>query len=162
MKLTLLIALTCVSFSSLAARITPRSSWAAIEASFQHNIIKPTEYNAVGGIFNACLDGDVIRSIKDVKYCAEGRQQEVRQGDNVFWEYVCERYESAPVQIARTTTKRECKEFRTEAEGNTICVRHELRTISIPVKFMLEVQEMRGETGYVTVFKKEMIVPDCQ
>ncbi len=162
MKLTLFIALTCVSFSSLAARITPRSSWEAIEASFQHNVIKPLEYNAVGGIFNACLDGDVIRSIKDVRYCAEGRQEEVRQGDNVFWEYVCERYETAPVQISRTTTKRECVESRREAEGNVICIRHELRTVSLPVKYMLEVQEMRGETGYTTVFKKEMIVPNCQ
>ena len=160
MKALLLICAVTLSATASAGRISAKSDWAEIEASRRHNVIKPMEFNAVGGAFNACIDGDVIRSIQDVRYCAEGHQEEVRQGDNIFWEWVCDRSETAPMEMPRLSSKRECVEYYYE-DDNMFCKRHADKPYLIPLEYTLEVQEQGGEDGYRLAFKKKFTVPAC-
>jgi len=163
MKLLALLSLVLASTPSFAQRISIRSSWEKIEASFLHIIQKPAELNPVGGLFNACLsaDGGTFHSIKDVKFCAEGHQQEVRQGDNVFWEWVCDRYDSSRLSQPRTISKRVCIDYVQEND-NFFCRTYENRPYLIPVDYLLAVQETgSGESGPRTVFKKPYTIPQC-
>ncbi|MBY0515318.1 MAG: hypothetical protein K2P81_00310 [Bacteriovoracaceae bacterium] len=162
MKSTLTLALALLSLSAIAGRITVNSSWAEIEASRQHITVKPMELNPVGGLFNACLDADglTLRSINNIKFCDEGHEQRVGSGDNVTWEWVCDRYKSWPASTPRITKKRECIEFVTESE-NVYCRKYADKEFLIPVKYLIEVQEQGGEQGYRTVFKKPFTIPSC-
>lgn len=162
MKLLAVLILVLASTQSFAQRISIRSSWEKIEASFHHLVQKPAELNPVGGLFNACLsdDGETFHSIKDVKFCAEGHQQEVRQGDNVFWEWVCDRYDSSPLSQPRLTSKRECVEYVRESD-TSFCRTFVDKPYLIPVSYLLEVQETNHESGPRTVFKKPYTIPQC-
>ena len=163
MKLLAGLLLALLSTSTFAQRISIHSSWEKIEASFSHIVLKPSELNPVGGLFNACIaaDGETFHSIKDVKFCAEGHQEEVRQGDSVFWEWVCDRHESSPLSQSRTISKRECTDYAQEGD-NFFCRAFEDKPFRIPLSYLLEVQDTgMGEAGPRTLFKKPYTIPQC-
>ncbi len=156
--------LMLLSLPALATRITPRSSWAEIEASRRHNVVKPFELAPIGGIFNACLDadGETLRSIKDVRYCAEGHEEQVGSADSYQgWNWVCDRYVTAPVSMSRVASRRECVEYSRELD-NVFCAKYEAKHFEIPLSYSLEVQEMGGEEGFRTVFHKRHTIERCQ
>lgn len=162
MKLLAGLILVLLSTHTYAQRISVHSSWEKIEASFHHIVLKPSELNPVGGLFNACLsaDGESFQSIKDVEFCAEGHQEEVRQGDNIFWEWVCDRYETSSLSQPRTITQRECKDYVQEGD-NFFCRTFEDKPYRIPVSYLIEVQDQGGESGPRTLFKKPYTIPLC-
>lgn len=162
MKLFTGFLLVLLSSPTFAQRISVHSSWEKIEASFHHLVVKPSELNPVGGIFNACVsaDGETFHSIKDVKYCAEGHQEEVRQSDNVFWEWVCDRYVTSPLSQSRMTSRRECVEY-VEEDDHLFCRTFVDKPYRIPLDYILEVQQQGSESGFQTVFKKPFSIPQC-
>ena len=164
MKWGLFLLLAAFSTTGFAVRITARSSWEQIEASRRHNVVKPYELNAVGGVFNACLDadGETLRSIQDVRYCVQGHEEQMGgMGDSGWTHWVCDRYASAPASMPRTSTRRECVEYSNEAD-NVFCVKFENKRFVIPLEYSLEVQEMGGEEGFRTAFHKRHTIGPCQ
>ena len=99
---------SCMSLAASASLINKDSSWAEINASYRHLVKTPADLsmlNAVGGIFNACVDGNRVRSIKAVKYCASGHQEQVGQGETYGgFTYVCDAYAKTAMSLARNNS----------------------------------------------------------
>jgi hypothetical protein len=164
MKTILSLVMVSLSLSSFASTIGPRSSWEQINKSRNHVVRTPMKPGAlIGGLFNACVDGNNLKSINPVKFCAEGRSVEVDYGEGSRGlEWVCDRFETSHVTISRDTTKTECADWVIEGEGNLVCKKFVEVPFTIPLDYVLDVETFGGEASYQLAFRKAYSIPACK
>ena len=163
MKSLIGLMLMTLSFTAAAGTISSKSSWEAINKSYDHVVRTPSvPGQALGGLFNICVDGDNLRTISPVKYCVEGRQVEVNQGEgSVGYEWVCDKFEESHAAMPRLTTVPECAEWVNEGD-NVFCAKFTTKPYLIPLSYVLDVESFGGEAGFRLAFRKALEIPACK
>jgi hypothetical protein len=163
MKSLIGLMLLSLSLTSVAGTISAKSSWEAINKSFGHVVRTPNiPGQALGGLFNICVDGDNLRTIKPVSYCVEGRQVEVYEGEGaVRYEWVCDKFEESHAAMPRLTTVPECAQWVNEGD-NVVCAKFTTKPYLIPLSYVLDVEKFGGEAGLQLAFRKALEIPACK
>jgi hypothetical protein len=182
-KMGKLLALLSGLLLSTAALATPNqnSSWDAIRADRSLTISQGNLAYTFGaaGFFNACVDGNVFRSLKAMPMCTAwkwihtGGGQE-SGGDN---ERVCTAYTNQYVELARQQQTTICTKYQggnggQESEGMNQCIKSTTTTVTLPVTMNFGVYtysnsgwhgQESGDVGdgSVLLFAKDFTVPNC-
>lgn len=168
-KLTILAGL--LAANTAFAGVSATDSWDTIRSYSKLSAITQGAYStAFGthGFFNACADGDVLRSVEPLVSCAETKWKYQYDGG---YEQVCMRWESEDVELPLEQVENRCKQWKNSGgyEGGQLeCVAYEQVRVSIPLAHKFGVYAW-GDSGYENgysrqskfLFNKEFEIPFC-
>ncbi len=163
MKSLIGLMLLTLSVTASARTLSAKSSWEAINKSWDHVVRTPSvPGQALGGLFNICVDGDVLRTIAPVKYCVEGRSVEVNYGEgSIGYDYVCDKYELSHASMPRLTSVPECAQWVNEGD-NLVCAKFTTKPYLIPLSYVLDVETFGGDASFQLAFRKALEIPACK
>jgi hypothetical protein len=119
---------------------SPSDSWDAIRADRSVSTIEQGSYAAAfgaDGYFNACVKGAVLKSLRPLTICAEGKYVHSGGGqESGSDDYVCTRYATQDVTLALIQNEQRCvqsvRSGGQESGGEDVCVKWQPYTVSIP------------------------------
>lgn len=173
MKVALVALVALCAGVAAHAYPTPRSSWEQIKNDRSVRFLNLPLVNTLGenGILNACVEGDVFKSVEDVKTCvatAIGKERvDNGEGSSYEREYTyCTQYQYLPVTVARAHKQSVCAEWKQVNDGENSrweCVKTKEVDAVFGTKFNIDVYiEQGGEAGLNYAFTKAFEVPACK
>jgi hypothetical protein len=176
MKASLLAIITVlVSAKAFASLFGPlpkvTDSWDTI-ANDRRVVIKQTilaEAFGPKGYFNACVDGQIIRTIEPLKTCVHYVNSNAGGDGGTFRE--CVAYEDLPVEIALNQTSKTCAEWKTNVSdsGGMTCVRENTIGYVLPTSPAFSIWQLvpagdglTSEAPAFILFKKPYLIPSCK
>lgn len=171
------------SLNVMAASLpTASDSWAemrqmASESNSNIQIVQPAYAQAFGvdGFFNACVDGNNLRSIQPQQVCMAGHTAHVDSGGG-FGEglYVCDQYKAQDVVLPIQQQVQECAQYATSSvdsgggfgEGIRTCVKYNTVTVTLSTSPIFTVENaIHSGSGpadiLMPLFKKAYVIPAC-
>lgn len=146
------------------------SSWSDIRAQRDLIVSQPGYATPLGeeGVFNACVAGDVFKSIKPVKYCSDYKVIEVTSMDPEFVPYTtteCLAYSTHDVEVSRHQMQGICTKYNPDANGDNggpFCLENGEVPITLDTTVSLEViRTGAGDNSIESVGYKSYTIPAC-
>ena len=150
-------------------RAASDQSWQEIRADSGLQVVQPQYAAEFGeeGLFNACVEGDVFRSISPVRACVESEvvHHPSPRREASWDEVICRRWDFRDGAVARTFEESYCVSGhmeRFEDSSRWKCDREGVRTVVRPIEVTLEVRRVHRGHGIETkAFDKSFQVPNC-
>lgn len=172
MKLSSLFAL--VTFAASAAlALSPSDSWETIRNT-RGVFIPPASvyetYFGSEGFFNACVDGQVLRSIKPVASCTNFTSVQQSSPAHGQSSSICTQTGSGQVVVPLAQSFQTCDSYRRSGNGQDICQSTSTVNALIPLTYSYQVVVMEVSGGAPrnqvttprTLFNKVYTIPNCQ
>lgn len=168
MKNIIIHSLVAIVFSSgilstAAARYNP-NEWESIRNNKNLTVRGPEFAEAFGpeGIFNVCVLGDELKSIRPALVCTETDEIKIGLPNTESGQSTIERCKEKvykAVSIPRTSTDEVCVRYEPATEySSNECIESKIMTITHPTKHVLVVIPVNSEARS---FKKEYTIPQC-
>jgi hypothetical protein len=164
---------------------TESMSWEQIRADKRVTIAQTAMANAFGsddiyggpGFFNACVDGQVLRSVVPSQVCTQWKNVGGGQEDGGA-QTVCTKFEAKHVALDINQTQQVCKKWKTigggqeNGGGDTVCTEYSTVNFSLPTSPVFTVYHVQAGngggqegdgSGAIThvLFKKAYHIPAC-
>lgn len=176
-NLVLVAVLGMVAMGSAFAKPNPEvnDSWDSIRA-FLGNVDIDQGFGAskfgMAGFFNACVEGDHLRSLNKEKICTETALDYSTGGaEGIGPQAVCLNSVVEYVTLPLAQTEKECTEWQhvnrgqEDGGGYSICVNEVVKPVVLPTtpefKVYRVISGAQGSTSAKFLFKKAYAIPAC-
>jgi hypothetical protein len=144
-----------------------KDDWSAIRVSRDVQVVQPQFAKAFGpsGLFNVCIDGDEFKSIHPVNFCTAHKvlkKSTLNTEEDNPAILGCIQKEAEDVAVSRRVTRPVCLN-RTEADevNESECTEWSEQTFIYPSEYNLDVVYVQSQEAQNVLFKKQLVIPNC-